>query len=339
DYYYGHDHLYSPVVVFGVAGGLVQGERYEYDAYGEVSVMSGGYVSRSASTIGNPYTFTGRRLDMLDGGDLKLMYYRARTYDPQTGRFMQRDPLGIDPASGNRNPFNPTIQYNDDTNIYKYSLSSPVNYSDAWGTMANKIPKSEIDDCCEPMEEWDTPGDGNFWSFPQARLHFHIGSGKTKEFPAGSNFSNFVKNNIEGLVSTKHDWINEGLDTVMEYYAKRIRPTECRRFGLGGKFDNYAYYSGAAKWWKAYMAGTIGSGNGNEQDYSNLLYNTDCCFKKECCISGGVAKVKVKCKVQITLRDLYGYHYNPNHAKWGTNFWTVVHWFQDYQQEFTVPCN
>ncbi|MHC4855177.1 MAG: RHS repeat-associated core domain-containing protein, partial [Planctomycetota bacterium] len=132
DYYYGHDHLYSPVVVFGVAGGLLQGERYEYDAYGEVSVMSGGYVSRSASTIGNPYTFTGRRLDSLDpdgsgGYQLKLMYYRARTYDPQTGRFMQRDPLGIDPASGNRNPFNPTIQYNDDTNIYKYSLSSPVN--------------------------------------------------------------------------------------------------------------------------------------------------------------------------------------------------------------------
>ncbi|MHC4883437.1 MAG: RHS repeat-associated core domain-containing protein, partial [Planctomycetota bacterium] len=97
DYYYLHDHLYSVVAVLGPNGGLPWGERYEYDAYGKVSIMSGSYATRSASTIGNPYTFTGRRLDSLDpdgsgGYQLNLMYYRARTYDPQAGRFMQRDP-------------------------------------------------------------------------------------------------------------------------------------------------------------------------------------------------------------------------------------------------------
>jgi RHS repeat-associated protein len=138
NYYYGHDHLYSPVVVFGVAGGLMQGERYEYDAYGDVKIMSGGYASRSASTIGNPYTFTGRRLDSLDpdgsgGYQLKLMYYRARTYDPQTGRFMQQDPLGINPAGRKQNPFKPTKQYIDGMNVFSYAINNSIINSDPYG--------------------------------------------------------------------------------------------------------------------------------------------------------------------------------------------------------------
>ena len=133
DYYYGHDHLYSPVVVFGPSGLLMQGERYEYDAYGQVSIMSGSYTPRSASTIGNPYTFTGRRLDVLDNGGLQLMYYRARTYDSQTGRFMQRDPLGINPAGRLENPFNAPKQYFDGMNVYEYVKGNPVNYFDPQG--------------------------------------------------------------------------------------------------------------------------------------------------------------------------------------------------------------
>ena len=43
-----------------------------------------------ASDVENPYTFTGRRLDLESG----LMQYRYRYYDPGLGRFVGRDPLG-----------------------------------------------------------------------------------------------------------------------------------------------------------------------------------------------------------------------------------------------------
>jgi RHS repeat-associated protein len=54
-----------------------------------------------ASSVGNPYFFTGRRLDVVaedDSGEEEqshqLYYYRARSYDPDNARFVQRDPLG-----------------------------------------------------------------------------------------------------------------------------------------------------------------------------------------------------------------------------------------------------
>ena len=70
DYYYGHDHLYSPVVLFENDGDVV--ERYEYDAYGTARIMDASYGARSTSSYSNPYLFTGRRLDTLDGGDLNI---------------------------------------------------------------------------------------------------------------------------------------------------------------------------------------------------------------------------------------------------------------------------
>ena len=63
--------------------------------------------------MGNPYGFTGRRLDEETG----LYYYRARYYSPKLGRFLQTDPLG----------------YYDSTNLYQYCLNNPVNYLDPWG--------------------------------------------------------------------------------------------------------------------------------------------------------------------------------------------------------------
>jgi RHS repeat-associated protein len=119
DFYYGHDHLYSAVALFDGNGTVV--ERYEYDAYGKAHIMDASYNSRTASSYAMPYTFTGRRLDVLDGDDLNLMYYRARTYDPEIGRFMQRDPLG----------------YVDGMCLYEYVRSEPLKYLDPLGNMAD----------------------------------------------------------------------------------------------------------------------------------------------------------------------------------------------------------
>ncbi len=49
-YYYVHDHLYSPVaLVDGVNGDVA--ERYEYDAYGKVTIRNPQYAIRAFMAI------------------------------------------------------------------------------------------------------------------------------------------------------------------------------------------------------------------------------------------------------------------------------------------------
>jgi RHS repeat-associated protein len=150
-YFPAQDYLYSTVALFDAAGNVV--ERYEYDAYGKVQILTPNYELRTASLYGNPYTFTGRRLDVLDTGSLKLMYYRARTYDPQTGRFMQRDPLGINPVY----LFRPESQFNDGTNFYEYVKSNSVVKKDAFGLDSTPA-ENENYACCKVTKTnliWD----------------------------------------------------------------------------------------------------------------------------------------------------------------------------------------
>ena len=76
-------------------------------------------ASRPAlSAFANVYHFTGRRFD----GQIGLYYYRNRFYDPRSGRFISRDPLG----------------YVDGMNLYEYVQSSPPNNVDPLGQDACK---------------------------------------------------------------------------------------------------------------------------------------------------------------------------------------------------------
>jgi RHS repeat-associated protein len=70
------------------AGTLV--ERYTYSAYGTLGIYAANGTVRSSSTYANRHTYTGREYD----ADLRLYHFRARWYDPATGGFMTRDPLG-----------------------------------------------------------------------------------------------------------------------------------------------------------------------------------------------------------------------------------------------------
>lgn len=78
--------------------------KYTYDPNGQPTA--------SGAASSNPYTFTGREDD-----GTGLLYYRARYYDPQTGRFISQDPIGQ--AGG--------------INLYQYALSSPTTYTDPTG--------------------------------------------------------------------------------------------------------------------------------------------------------------------------------------------------------------
>ncbi len=93
--YYVHDHLYSPVALTS-AGGTVQ-ERYEYDAYGACTIGEPNHAPRAASLYGNQCAFQGKRLDMLDDGNLELMAWPYRTYSPDIGRWSQTERLGMIP--------------------------------------------------------------------------------------------------------------------------------------------------------------------------------------------------------------------------------------------------
>jgi RHS repeat-associated protein len=123
--YYHHDALWSVHALSNASGVLVEG--YRYDAYGYQTVFTPGangmvefggddqtFVGASSS-LGNPYTFTGRERD----GETGLLFYRARHYDAVKGRFAQRDPMG----------------YADAMNLYEYVRSSPVNFTDPFGLL------------------------------------------------------------------------------------------------------------------------------------------------------------------------------------------------------------
>jgi RHS repeat-associated protein len=90
DYYFHQDALGNVILVTDSAGQPI--ERYKYDDFGYPTMYNGDWSqTRPVSAIGNPYLFTGRRWDAETG----FYHYRHRDYDPSTGRFLQRDPLGI----------------------------------------------------------------------------------------------------------------------------------------------------------------------------------------------------------------------------------------------------
>jgi RHS repeat-associated protein len=95
-----HDHLGSTIGLTNGAGTTV--ERDSYDPYGN---SPGGSATR--------YGFTGRERDDATG----LIYFRARWYDPQQGRFITEDPAG----------------YGGGANVYAYANGNPVNFTDPTG--------------------------------------------------------------------------------------------------------------------------------------------------------------------------------------------------------------
>jgi len=137
EYLYGHDHLYSPAVLFDAAGTVVR--RYEYDVYGRMRPYSATWGSvpwLAWQILGNYYAFTGRELDRVgtsQTGFLEIMYYRARYYDPDSSWFLQPDPLGLDPAGGQENLFYPLRQYENGPNLYKAFQSDPLKFIDSLG--------------------------------------------------------------------------------------------------------------------------------------------------------------------------------------------------------------
>ncbi len=82
-------------------------DQLAYDSYGAIA-------SETNAANGDRFKFTGREYDAA----LEEYYYRARYYDPSTGRFLSEDPLGL--AAG-------------DPNFYRYVGNDPRNATDPMG--------------------------------------------------------------------------------------------------------------------------------------------------------------------------------------------------------------
>ena len=136
------DHLFSTVALVDVTDGTVL-ERYEYNAYGKATVYTDMNdwqtgtppTTQNYSEYGNPYLFTGRRLDKLDSGSFTTYYYRNRYYNADTGRFLQKDPL----------------DYVDGMNLYECVRSNPVDRFDPFGLELTYI----VDDIFKPSNPYD----------------------------------------------------------------------------------------------------------------------------------------------------------------------------------------
>ncbi len=112
EHYYHRNQQYS-IVAFSDQNGNIK-ERYSYTAYGKLGIYDPGGVARSSSNYGNRYTYTGREWDE----DLELYHYRARMYDPLSGRFCSRDPIGFVGSKWN---------------VYQYVGGAPLDRADPSG--------------------------------------------------------------------------------------------------------------------------------------------------------------------------------------------------------------
>jgi len=88
-------------------------EKYEYDVFGGTTIKDASDNVLTESAIGNPYGFTGRRLDT----ETDNYYYRMRYYNPDIGRFLQPDPPYAYSSMG----------------LYHYCWNNPINWVDPYG--------------------------------------------------------------------------------------------------------------------------------------------------------------------------------------------------------------
>ena len=109
-YFYHYDHLGSTVIMTDATGEEVT--RVYYSPFGELD------ITRTAGIVNLSNTYTGQTYDQESG----LLYYGARYYDANVGRFLTVDTVvpgdGADPMGFNR---------------YAYARNNPIKYTDPTG--------------------------------------------------------------------------------------------------------------------------------------------------------------------------------------------------------------
>jgi len=108
-YYYHNDHLGTPQAMSNAAG--VKVWEAEYEPFGKAKVNED--PDRDGRSVINNLRFPGQYYDAETG----LHYNYHRDYQPETGRYLQPDPIGL---LGGLNP-------------YRYVRNKPLNFVDPSG--------------------------------------------------------------------------------------------------------------------------------------------------------------------------------------------------------------
>jgi len=178
-FFYTKDHLNSIHDLTDFQGRPVQ--RYNYTAYGRTKIEKVDPVQVN-KIVSSPYAFTSREWEQ-ETGDY---YYRARNYDPNTGRFLSEDPIGF---AGR------------DANLYRYVLNNPVKYRDPSGLLRN--PGDIMDEALNhPKSSSGTNGYGNAFQHCFASCMMTAENGGVAAFLAGHAFE--AVNGVNG--QSKADW-------------------------------------------------------------------------------------------------------------------------------------
>lgn len=113
-YWYQNDHLGTPQKIISGNGTVVWSARY--DSFGQAVV--------GTETVKNNLRFPGQYFD----SETDLHYNWHRFYDPETGRYISADPIGLGGGM----------------NLYSYVGGDPVNAADPWGlrSFGSKIPRN-----------------------------------------------------------------------------------------------------------------------------------------------------------------------------------------------------
>ncbi|MDF1813853.1 MAG: RHS repeat-associated core domain-containing protein [Verrucomicrobiales bacterium] len=101
----------DPVAIVDGSGNVV--ERYEYSAFGNVSFFAADYSGRATSSYVWKFLFHGEFRDV----DTAMYNYGYRYYDPNSGRWTSRDPIGEDGG----------------VNLYAYVRNLILNSVDGFG--------------------------------------------------------------------------------------------------------------------------------------------------------------------------------------------------------------
>jgi RHS repeat-associated protein len=111
-YTYHYDGTGSTIAMTDSSGNIVN--EYAYDEFGN--------IVGNSETVSNPFKYVGQYGVMDEGNG--FYYMRARYYDPQNGRFISEDPIGL---GGGINQF-------------AYASDNPVNRIDPHGLFDNPLP-------------------------------------------------------------------------------------------------------------------------------------------------------------------------------------------------------
>jgi RHS repeat-associated protein len=133
--YYHHDHLGTPIQATDRSGIVVWSAQY--NAFGKASITTP-TATEDKPVIESSLRFPGQTEDAETG----LYYNWHRYYDPELGRYVTADPIGL--AGG--------------SNLYAYVGGNPVNLKDPSGLDPNNPPICSGPDCVNPP--YDPTKDG-----------------------------------------------------------------------------------------------------------------------------------------------------------------------------------